>query len=224
MKVADAVAEQLERLITDGQYALGEKLPAERVLAEQFGVGRSSMREALTIVEANGLIRTDHGIGVFVVRNKPQAPSLSQVLLVDDFSVADLFEVRVPLEDQAAGLAAKRITPAAAEKLKGLIAAAADPSLTDDEFIELDGALHQAIAEATNNPLLLQLCESVAPLFFAYSHQVIGLPGRRERAHLGHERIVTAIVNRRVKEARLAAVKHIREVENDILESLDERV
>lgn len=221
MKVADAVAEQLERLITEGQYALGEKLPAERVLAEQFGVGRSSMREALTIVEANGLIRTDHGIGVFVVRNKQQAPSLSQVLLVDDFSVADLFEVRVPLEEQAAGLVAKRITPAAAEKLKGLIAAAADPSLTDDEFIELDGALHQAIAEATNNPLLVQLCKSVAPLFFTYSHRVIALPGRRERAHLGHERIVTAIVNRRIREARTAAVKHIREVENDILESLD---
>lgn len=134
LKVADSVAAQLERLITDGGFALGDRLPAERVLAEQFGVGRSSMREALRMVEALGLVRTDHGVGVFVVRPEKQEPSASQLLLFDEFTVGDLFEVRLPMEEKAASLAARRVTPATATRLQELLEAASDPHLSDAQF------------------------------------------------------------------------------------------
>ena len=217
LKVADSVAAQLEGLITSGVYELGEKLPPERVLAEQFQVGRSSMREALRMVESAGLLRTAHGIGVFVVRTTKQSPSLSELLLIDDYSVRDLFEVRTPLEGNAAALAAQRSTADDAEVLDALIEKMSNPALTDSEFIELDAELHLAIAAASHNPLLHELVRSLAPLFVDYSHRVITLPGRRERAHSGHQKIVAAVTSRKVREARAAAVKHIQEVEHDIV-------
>jgi GntR family transcriptional repressor for pyruvate dehydrogenase complex len=220
LKVADSVAAQLERLIIEGEYAPGDKLPAERVLSEQFGVGRSSMREALRMVESSGLLRTDHGVGVFVVSKTKRRQGLAQILLIDDYTIPDLFEVRLSLERDAAGLAAKRVTPAAADELRDIIARASDPTLSDSEFITLDGELHRAIAKATKNVLMLRLAESLQPLFTTYSHRVIALPGRRAVAHAGHCRIVDAVIGRRVREAKAEAVSHIRDVEAEIVQHL----
>ncbi|HEV7823580.1 MAG TPA: FadR/GntR family transcriptional regulator [Mycobacteriales bacterium] len=222
LKVSDSVAAQLEQLITGGEYQTGDKLPPERVLAEQFGVGRSSMREALRLVEANGLVRTEHGVGVFVVGTSKRLPGLSELLFVDDFTVPELFEVRLPLEREAAGLAARRITPADVAELERIIAAAADPGLSDEQFIALDAELHRTIAKASHNRLLVKLIGSIEPFFFSYSHRVIGLPGRRVVAHAGHCKIVDAIVGKRVRDAQNAAVSHIREVEQDIVKHLEQ--
>jgi GntR family transcriptional repressor for pyruvate dehydrogenase complex len=220
LKVADSVAAQLEELVLSGAYEIGEKLPAERVLAEQFGVGRSSMREALRMVESSGLLRTAHGIGVFVARTSKESPSLSDLLLLDDYSVRDLFEVRTPLEGDAAALAAERVTASQIDELDSIIARMANPEVSDSEFIDLDAEFHRTIALASHNPLLHQLVNSIAPLFVDYSHRVITLPGRRARAHAGHQRILAAVKAHRTKEARTAAIKHIAEVEHDIVTEL----
>jgi len=70
--------------------------------------------------------------------------------------------------------------------------------------------------------LLLRLMESIEPLFFKYSHRVIKLPGRRAHAHAGHMAIVQAIAGHRVRDARSAALSHIRDVERDIAEHLSQ--
>ncbi|TVT24993.1 FadR family transcriptional regulator [Amycolatopsis acidiphila] len=221
LKVSDSVAAQLEQLIEQGDYQPGDKLPPERALAEQFGVGRSSMREALRLVEANGLLRTEHGIGVFVVSNTKRAPILSELLLFDDFTVPELFEARLSLERDAAGAAAKRITADEAEELRRILDEAGNPALSNDAFVKLDADLHRAIVKATKNRIWQRVYESIEPLFITYSHRVIQLPGRRETAHNSHRRIVAAILSRSVREARSAAVTHIREVEREIVKHLD---
>jgi GntR family transcriptional repressor for pyruvate dehydrogenase complex len=83
LKVSDSVAAQLEQLILRGDFKPGEKLPPERVLSEQFGVGRSSMREALRMVEASGLVRTTHGVGVFVTDSKAKPGTDLRRLIAD---------------------------------------------------------------------------------------------------------------------------------------------
>jgi GntR family transcriptional repressor for pyruvate dehydrogenase complex len=221
LKVADSVAAQLELLITRGDIKPGDKLPPERVLAERFGVGRSSMREAIRVVEANGMLRTDHGRGVFVVSDKKSMPKLADLLVFDDFTVPELFEVRLALEPDAASLAARRILPPEAAELQRILADAENPQLSDDAFVKLDAELHQAIVRATKNTLLCRLMESIEPLFFKYSQRVIKLPGRRAHAHAGHVAIVEAILGHRVRDARTAAMSHIRDVERDIADHLD---
>src|SRR6059058_1136468 len=103
LKVSDSVAAQLEQLILQGEYQVGDRLPPERELAEQFGVGRSSMREALRRVETHGLITIDHGRGTFVAADALH-PTYNGILLIEDFTVPGLMDVRLSLEGDAAAL------------------------------------------------------------------------------------------------------------------------
>lgn len=216
VKLADAVALQLERLILEGEYGVGDKLPPERVLADDFGVGRSSMREALRMVEAAGLLRTDHGIGVFVVSNEKTSLSPSDMILSGDYTVPDLFEARLALEREGASIAAQRISAEQVANLQRILAQAAVPGITDYEFIKLDGQLHQAISAASGNRLLVDLSKSIEHLFVVYSHRVIRLPGRRETAHAGHIRIVEAVAAGDSDAAENAVASHLAEVQTDI--------
>lgn len=224
LRVSDSVAAQLTQLITKGVYAVGEKLPAERVLAEEFGVSRSSMREAIRGIEASGLLNSSHGVGVFVVSNTVSTPGQSDLLVFEDFTVPELFEVRRMMERDAAGWAAKRITPALTSELESIMEQCADPDLSDEDFVRLDIKLHQTIAKASRNELLASLYGGLEPALLKYSLRVIALPGRREHSHAGHTRIVDAIVTGRVREAREAAVAHIRDVEQDIAKNLAQPV
>jgi GntR family transcriptional repressor for pyruvate dehydrogenase complex len=221
VKLADAVALQLERLIIEGEYKIGEKLPPERVLAENFGVGRSSMREALRMVEAGGLLRTDHGVGVFVVSNEKTTLLPSDLILTGDYTVPDLFEARLALEREGASLAARKISAAQVANLQSILEQAAVPGITDYEFIKLDGQLHQAISAASGNQLLVDLSKSIEHLFVVYSHRVIRLPGRRETAHAGHVLIVEAVAGGDSAGAEIAVANHLAEVQKDIEEHLE---
>lgn len=223
LKVADVIVAQLSRMISAGDYESGEKLPSERQLSERFGVGRSSMREALRSLASEGLVRIEHGIGVFVSDPSERRDGHSGLLVVGDYTVPELFEVRLPIEREAAGLAAERISADEVAHLRKVLAEAADPPTSDDRFIELDAELHRAIATATKNPLLVSVVASMEAHFFAYSHQVFTLPDRRARAHRGHEVIVEALAAGHVAAARDAAVAHIREVEADIVAYLTAR-
>ena len=118
--------------------------------------------------------------------------------------------------------AARRITASQVTDLQRILAEAENPQLSDDAFVKLDAELHRAIVAATKNTLLLRLMESIEPLFYKYSHRVIKLPGRRAHAHAGHMAIVQAITAHRVRDARTAATTHIRDVERDIAEHLDQ--
>ncbi len=220
LKVADSVAAQLVRLVTSGSYQPGERLPPERVLAVQFGVGRSSMREALRSVEADGLLRIDHGVGAFVQERDKRNGVDRRLLVAGDYTVPELFELRLPLERDAAGLAARRITAEEIEALSVILAEAGAATTSDERFIELDAELHRSIARATKNALFVDVLSSIEPLFFTYSRKVMSLPDRRARAHEGHERIVDAITRHQVREARAAAVSHIRDVERDLVTHL----
>lgn len=219
LKLSDSVAAQLEHLILKGQYSVGARLPPERDLAEQFGVGRSTMREALSVLQTSGLLRIEHGIGVFVASTSTQATA-SNLLMVDDYTIPELFEVRVALEGEAAANAARRITPIETAALESILDRAEDESLDDGEFIALDAELHRSIVAATKNNLLRHVFEGVEPLFVKYSHQVISLPGRRQAAHEGHAEIVRAIGARRPRDARAAILRHLRAVERDIVDFL----
>lgn len=220
LKVSDSVAAQLVQLITRGSYAVGEKLPSERVLAEEFGVSRSSMREAIRGIEATGMLNSSHGVGVFVVSNSLPTQTHSDILVFDEFTVPELFEVRRMIERDAAGWAAQRITPPMVAELEDIIEKSGSPDLSDEDFVQLDVKLHQTIAKASRNELLATIYGGLEPTMLKYSLRVISLPGRRDHAHVGHKRIVDAITSGRARDARNAAVAHISDVERDIAKSL----
>jgi GntR family transcriptional repressor for pyruvate dehydrogenase complex len=214
-KLSDTVAQKLESLIVAGDFSVGTRLPNEKALAEQFGVGRSSMREAVRTLEAAGFLRSAHGIGVFVVTDKPAPGRIDQSLL-GGITMSDLFETRMAIESKAAELAARRLTDHHAELLRSIVAAADIPDIPQSDFVVLDGRLHRQIAEASGNPLLLHVWESIAPQFEEYSLKVIGIPGRLERAHADHCAIVDAIVDRDADLAARRAHDHVAAVQSEL--------
>ncbi|MET7966286.1 FadR/GntR family transcriptional regulator [Micromonospora sp. NPDC005305] len=215
-KLSDTVAAKLESLIVAGQLEVGAKLPNEKDLAQQFGVGRSSMREAVRTLEAAGFLRSSHGVGVFVVSNSPRRMGPVDQSLMGGFTMSDLFETRMAIEAKAAELAAQRLTDHHSEVLHSIIAAASAPGITEHDFVALDARLHRQVAEASGNPLLLYMWESISPQFAEYSHKVIGLPSRLERAHADHCGIVDAITARDPELAARQAHEHVAAVQREL--------
>jgi GntR family transcriptional repressor for pyruvate dehydrogenase complex len=217
-KVYEQVSERLEAQLGTTLKA-GTALPPERELAERYGVGRSSVREALRMLESRGLIES-RGSGTFVVaawRNPFQEP-LSVVVAGEDVDRAQLFEVRRLLEAEAAALAAKRRT---IDQLNLM------HETTDDMEIELDSAerfiaadirYHLAIAEATGNRLLLRLMQAIREGLTEMFGTVFKFPGGPERSVAQHRRINEAIEAEDAERARQLMTEHILRVEQELAE------
>lgn len=215
-KLSDAVANQLESRITAGELPVGTKLPPEKELAQQFGVGRSSMREAVRTLEAAGYLQSTHGIGVFVIHDRPSTIGPLDRTLTGGYTMSDLFETRLAIESKTAELAAIRVTDHHRELLDSILTAASNPEISHQEFVELDARFHRQVAEASGNPLLLYMWDLIASQFEDYSMKVIGMPGRLARAHADHQRIAEAIVAREPADAARLAREHVSAVKEEL--------
>lgn len=222
-KVSDVAAEQLELRITSGELPVGTKLEAEAALAKSFGVGRSSMREAVRTLSAAGYLRSAHGSGVFVVSDRPVNAAVNDRTLSGGYTMTDLLEARESIEARSAELAASRISDHHREVIQSILAAAAPREVSQQVFVMLDAQFHRQIAEASSNPLLLDIWESIAPQFKQYSFKVIDLPGRQRRAHLDHCAIAEAVFAGDSEKAGRLAREHVEAVRQE-LRALDNTV
>lgn len=178
--LADQVADQLQRRLAAGEWAVGAKLPGETTLAAELGVGRSTVREALRMLAGQGMLRARQGAGVFVERTEPVADGWEAV--VQREAIAAVVEVRAAIEIEAARLAALRATDAdIAAMRRALDRRAAAAHAPDREFVEADTAVHRAIVTAAHNPVLSELFETFVPRVAAAMVDMIGLLGLRDR-------------------------------------------
>src|SRR3954471_24448618 len=111
--LSSQVVETLRREIEDGDYAAGDKLPAEPVLVERFGFSRTVIREAIAALRADGLVESRHGVGVFVLgpRQRPEGLELFTQATDKISDIIEELELRIGIEVEAAGLAALRSSP-----------------------------------------------------------------------------------------------------------------
>lgn len=217
LKLADAVAAQLEELIRNEHFGETGRLPAERELAEQFGVGRGTMREAVSKLESLGILVRNQGVGTFAVYPPPRAAERMLLLTAGDVTALELFEVRYALEPDAAAKAAARRTEADLDAISDILKNSMVEGIAGGEFVALDFQFHSRIAQASNNRLLSRLYEQIGPHHAIYSEKVISIPGRIERACQGHQRILHAIEQRDAEAARAAALDHLLSAESDLV-------
>jgi GntR family transcriptional repressor for pyruvate dehydrogenase complex len=215
-KIYEQVSERLGAEIGSTLHP-GDALPPERELAERFGVGRSSVREALRMLESRGLIAS-RGSGAFVVapwRNPFEEP-LSVVVAGEDVDRTQLFEVRRMLEAEAAALAAERRSLGDLEMLH---------EATDDmerslhdaaNFVAADIRFHLGIAEATGNRLLLHLMQAIRDRLIGMFGTVYRFPGGPERSVAQHRLIARAIAADDGERARQLMTEHITRVEHEL--------
>ena len=160
------IVEQVQEMIVSGQLQPGDQLPAERQLAEQFGVSRTAVREAIKSLAERGLVDILVGRGTFVTSPSHEhvVESLTLLLRVEASPISDLQEARALVEVPVAGLAALHRTD---ENLATLDARLADmeASLEDVErFVEADTAFHVELARATGNAALVLLTQALTAL------------------------------------------------------------
>ncbi|MEO4046188.1 FCD domain-containing protein [Pseudomonas sp. CAU 1711] len=233
-RLSDDIVERLETMILEGTLKAGERLPAERVLAERFGVSRPSLREAIQKLVAKGLLVSRQGGGNYVAAELGSTFSdpLLHLLAGNPDAQRDLLEFRHTLEGSCAYYAAQRATPLDHERLRaafdelqrcyapGNKASRAQEGAADARF-------HLAIAEASHNAVLLH---TIRGLFDLLKHNVVTNIGgmylqreeTRDRLREQHEALFEAIIARRAEEAREMSHRHIHYVQEVLAEAQQE--
>lgn len=160
--LADEVAQRLQEQISLGTYKTGEKLPTEPALMESFGVGRSTIREAVRILANSGVLRVQQGLGTFVEEQTGIVEPLPQRLKRAQFE--DLDEVRQLLELKIAQKAALNRNEQDIEQMTGCLKKRREYGTANQvaDCIQADIDFHLAIAQASGNSILTDLYRTVA--------------------------------------------------------------
>ena len=190
----EGVARTLVELIRTEALEPGQRLPAERELAQRLGVSRVSVRQGLTVLRINGLVEIRRGDGAYVRRRLSDTPpSLAQDLIGSRAHLPAVMEVREAIEGQSARLAAQRRTDddlrairAAVDAMEQDIAAGGTGANADERF-------HHAIAEAAHNVILSDLMAQLAEPIELTRRASLSRPGRPPRSLEAHRRILEAI-------------------------------
>jgi GntR family transcriptional repressor for pyruvate dehydrogenase complex len=213
------VVEQVCDAIFAAELRIGDSLPSERDIADQLGISRSSVREAMTVLEESGLVArvSGGGGGTTVVSDVVPVELLGKAMEVSRRRIIDLLEVRSVLEPIAAELAAARADHDQLERLHGILEEAqslpGNRSGLDQLFLTMDPRFHLAVAKASQNEYLHRLNRSLAKEI-AVAVDMIPLDDKYQEIELTTmRRVVQAIAKGNPLEARIAMLIHISHLE-----------
>jgi GntR family transcriptional repressor for pyruvate dehydrogenase complex len=223
--VYEKVMHEIRSSIISGKLKPGDKLPPERELAKMLNVSRASVREAIKMLAAEGLVEIKHGQGVFI--NGMDNPDLlikkiANFKIVDDETIREFLEIRRVLEIHAAELAAKRASDDQIKQIYELIIETRR-LLREKEgsnlllLAEHDNKFHRLLAESTGNKTLVQIMSSLLDLLLEVRMRCLKIEGRPLKSLNEHEKIAKALLSRNPKAAMEAMEYHIKSVEKDIL-------
>ncbi|MFG2720231.1 FadR/GntR family transcriptional regulator [Streptomyces sp. NPDC048416] len=193
--LVEQATDRLREQIAGQEWPVGTKLPGENALAQMLGVGRSTVREALRALAGAGLVQARQGAGVFVIATEPEENWSTKLRRA---AVADVYEVRMVMEVEAAQLAARRRT---GEDLTAIEAALAGRRGAGNgstaEFVDADIALHAAVVAAAHNPVLTALFTEFVPALRQGLIDLVDLLGLRSgdphHGDAGHAALTEAI-------------------------------
>lgn len=200
--------------IISGTWASGSRIPAERQLGQQLGVGRASLREALKALEIMGMIETRLGDGTYVRKRSEflSRPLLWAITSSPGTDVRELVEARKLIESELAALAAERAT---AEDLKqlGIHLDRMEGSLDiQAEFLAADIDFHLAVAQAAHNMILLNALQLIRNLLQNWINVSLQVAGVADKALEHHKAIFLAIAKKNVGNARISMQNHLEEM------------
>jgi len=216
-KTYELVAEQLVSAIGERRLRPGDPLPTERQLTEEYRVGRSSVREALRMLESQGLIES-RGSGVFAVAEfgNPLNQSLTLLLSLDESNLNELYEMRKLLESELAALAAERRTDEDLGRMLTALQEMREGIESEERYIDADVRFHLAIADATKNRFAAHMMQALRGLLQRALSSVYNIPESAATSLEQHQLILDAIAAGRPNEARRSMQEHLLRVERDI--------
>lgn len=216
LSLANLLSDEFEKQIRLGQLGDGDKLPTESELVRSYDVSRTVVREALSKLQAGGLVETRHGIGTFVLPARTSgALLLDPSELAESLDVLAVLELRIGLETECAGLAALRRSQAQLQTLRAALDAFARSALAGEDAAAHDFRFHQQIAQATGNryfaDIMNQLGTAMIPRTRLGLARSSGAPndGYLQRVNREHEEIYAAIARQDAQAAQAAMRLHL---------------
>jgi len=227
-KVADAVIEEIKRMIQSGELKEGQKLPNQNAFAAQLGVSRTSLREALNTLTRLGITEQRPGYGT-VLRSRMPAIFVDHVnppLISDKQATIELIEVRRFVETGTAELSVKNIKPDQIKEMDSLIKEM-PRSLKEgriDDYIGHDLAFHYLIAKASHNRFLINIFITIRGFLEQYMRESFRvMPWMLARSLKFHQNIYQAIKNKSVPKAAFHMKRHILDVQKAIQQYYQEQ-
>ncbi|HEX6303695.1 MAG TPA: FCD domain-containing protein [Anaerolineales bacterium] len=213
--VVEDIIETFKHSMIQGDLQPGQRLPSEAELVEQFGVGRGTLREAMKKLEALGVVNILRGDGTYIV-DKPSAALLSPLefaLMLEARMGVDLYELRSLIEVGYCQLASQKATEEDWERIEAAQQAYADYASSVgrdvDTHTQLDLNFHFAVIDATHNPLVITVAQTVEKIFFASIRNTLRKAAGWEYGIDAHRHIVQAMRSGNAEDIRRTVVESL---------------
>jgi GntR family transcriptional repressor for pyruvate dehydrogenase complex len=215
-RIYEDIVRQIQSLISERQLQPGDRLPSERELAELLSVSRASVREALRVLSAMGLVEVRSGDGTFVRQAPaPVDPAVWGLLREREF-LLDLLEARRLVEEEVVALAVHRATQDDIDQMQDLLNRRERELAAGKHDLETDLQFHQLVAEATRNPVLVSLVRSLCEMWLRSREATGRAPTSPHKAQEFHQAIVEAIRMRNEPLARGVMHRHMEDMREDV--------
>lgn len=216
-RLYEQIVQQVEDSIHKGALKPGDQLPPERELAEQFGVSRTAVREAVKALREKGLVEAYPGRGTFITDGSSHSirQSLDRLMRSEREGLAFLAETREILEPELAALATTRADDEALAALRERVAMTDGAKGDPETLLEADLDFHLTLAEAAGNPIIVSLIDSIVGLLREQRMGIFQVEGGAERGQYHHKRILEAVEHRDAVGAREAMRAHLKQVRED---------
>jgi GntR family transcriptional regulator, transcriptional repressor for pyruvate dehydrogenase complex len=198
-----------------GSFKIGDKLPAERELCEQFGVSRAPIRQALSALELNGIIYSRQGEGIYVKSNQILSDNSQTAIFFNSISPEDIIEVRMNIEPLIVKFAALRATDEDIEELRSTIQKMEEETKAGVYVPETDEQLHRGIAKASHNELYINIMAAISnamkqqEMWKFIRDRTVTRPDYRDINFKEHQLLIKAIEEHNVEKSVEIMTKHM---------------
>lgn len=232
VRIFEQAVEQIQDLISAGALTGGQRLPPEQELSRQLGVSRSSVREALRVLESEGTIEIRRGFGAFISTRPAQINrqgELCHFLEQREETLEQVLEVRESIEALATSLVARTASSETLSEIRTIVEEQAmllhkwletDGDLDIDALARLDALFHLAISGASGNDIIHEIINHLIPAFNESNKAVLYLGRRAKKMETEHNQILAALEARDASAAAEAMRVHIQQVKKEILNIL----
>lgn len=214
-RLSRQVVAQVQEMISRGDLRAGDRLPTERQLAEDLGVGRNSVREAIRELDALGLIESRRGEGTYVREFDAAAlmAPFRSVIALSTTAPTAILEFRATLEPEVAALAAQKLSEEGGALLANALEQFERAVSEGRSAVDADTSFHLAVARAAGNPALVAVHEALLELLADFRYRLDRKSYRPSAPTLvDHRKILEAILERDPERARAATREHLRHV------------
>lgn len=221
-RLYEKIVTQIRELLDKGKLNPGDRLPGERELAENLGCSRTSLREAFRVLESEGLIISKPGGGRFVQHVEQEAVleyRFSTVDILENTAIIYFLEAREFIEPKIAELACKRAKPDDIKKLESTLIKMEQKLKNPEEQVE-DSSFHMALAEATQNFVLVSMMEANINMSRQVRRKTLISPKRYKESLAEHKEILEAVKQRDINKSIEATKAHLKKLRENVLKNI----